>query len=151
MLKRLTIALLFGFLSASSFAEEKSKRPPEIDIWYTIAKMPEGSDKAPPEIKALLGKKITIAGFAIVNEMFKPGEVKEFLMTPMAGGCVHVPPPPPNYVLMVKVKPGKKTDVPMYDWLQVTGTLEIPKDKKDRAAFAFVLNADAVTVFSPKM
>ena len=53
----------------------------------------------------IVGKKIKIDGFMVPLE-FDYGEaltVQEFVLVPDAGMCIHVPPPPPNQMILVKL------------------------------------------------
>lgn len=81
-----------------------------------IAAIPEGSLKEKEmlsEVQAALNsapvnpemdkKKIKLAGFISPLEIDeKEGVVKEFLLVPYFGACIHVPPPPLNQTLHVK-------------------------------------------------
>jgi hypothetical protein len=56
----------------------------------------------PESIRQLIGKSIKIPGFAVPLEGDDGFEyVKEFLLVPTFGACIHVPPPPPNQVIYV--------------------------------------------------
>ena len=46
------------------------------------------------------GKLVRIPGFALPLE-FSGIAVKEFLLVPYFGACIHVPPPPPNQMVLV--------------------------------------------------
>jgi hypothetical protein len=58
-------------------------------------------DKAPIEPK-MNGKNVRITGFVapLDNDL---GHVKEFLLVPFFGQCIHVPPPPSNQVIYVQL------------------------------------------------
>ena len=47
------------------------------------------------------GKQVRIAGF-VVPLVFDQTEVNEFLLVPFVGACIHVPPPPPNQMILVR-------------------------------------------------
>ena len=56
--------------------------------------------------KEILGKKVRIDGFMVPLD-FDYGEaltVEEFVLVPDAGMCIHVPPPPPNQMIFIKLK-----------------------------------------------
>lgn len=93
-------------LSLITFAYAGSE--PELD-WKVLASIASISQKVPPALKPLIGKRVKVGGFIIVNEM-NVGALTEFLMSPMARGCIHVPPPPPNYVIHVTVKEGSSVE-----------------------------------------
>ena len=50
----------------------------------------------------LAGKDVRIAGYLLPLEFSETGE-KDFLLVPYVGACVHVPPPPPNQIVFVRL------------------------------------------------
>ncbi len=57
--------------------------------------------RSAPVDPALNGERIRIPGFVIPLE--KSGnKVREFLLVPYFGACIHTPPPPPNQIIHVK-------------------------------------------------
>lgn len=54
--------------------------------------------KNAPIIPALNGQRVKIAGFVVPLDVNKK-KVKEFLLVPYFGACIHVPPPPSNQVV----------------------------------------------------
>ncbi len=72
----------------------------------------------------VVGKKIKIDGFMVPLE-FDYGEgltVEEFVLVPDAGMCIHVPPPPPNQMIFVKLKKPEKVRF-MYQPILIEGIL----------------------------
>jgi hypothetical protein len=70
-------------------------------------------------------KKIKLSGFVSPLEIDeKLGVVKEFLLVPYYGACIHVPPPPLNQTLLIK--PAKDQQIKLedaYDPIWVTGVI----------------------------
>lgn len=64
-----------------------------------LAKLRAEYDAAPVE-KSLDGKRVRIAGFVVTLERSKEG-VREFLLVPYYGACIHTPPPPANQIIHV--------------------------------------------------
>jgi uncharacterized protein len=54
--------------------------------------------KNAPIIPTLNGQRVKIAGFVVPLDINKK-KVKEFLLVPYFGACIHVPPPPSNQVV----------------------------------------------------
>ena len=52
-------------------------------------------------IPELDGQSIKIAGFVIPLE-FENKRITQFFLVPFYGACIHVPPPPPNQIILVK-------------------------------------------------
>ncbi|MEC5398746.1 DUF3299 domain-containing protein [Uliginosibacterium sp. H1] len=78
-------------------------------------------DSAPVEPK-LNGQSVRIAGFVVPLDSGKDG-LKEFLLVPYFGACIHTPPPPSNQIIHVVFdKPLK--NVQMMATLWVSGRME---------------------------
>jgi len=70
------------------------------------------------------GKTVNIPGFMVPLED-DLDHVDEFLLVPYAGACIHVPPPPPNQMVYVKMNGSTKIHVTWTDPILVTGQLKI--------------------------
>jgi hypothetical protein len=70
------------------------------------------------------GKMVNIPGFMVPLED-DLDHVDEFLLVPYAGACIHVPPPPPNQMVYVKMNGATKVHVTFTDPIVVTGQLKI--------------------------
>ncbi len=64
-----------------------------------MKKMREAWDKAPTN-PALVGQKVRIPGFVVPLEDSAEG-LKEFLLVPYFGACIHSPPPPANQIIHI--------------------------------------------------
>ena len=58
-----------------------------------------------PVVESLNGKRVSIGGY-IVPLDFDATTVKEFLLVPFVGACIHVPPPPANQLVFVQAAKG---------------------------------------------
>jgi uncharacterized protein len=76
-------------------------------------------------VKKWHNKKISIPGFLLPLEL-SGKRVKEFLLVPYVGACIHVPPPPPNQIINVTManKKGYKHKK-IYEPVLITGVLKI--------------------------
>ena len=76
----------------------------------------------------LNGKFIRMPGYALPLE-FTGTDVKEFLLVPYIGACIHVPPPPPNQMVFVSLnRPFKPDDLFTPVW--ITGRIEVKRTSK---------------------
>ena len=74
-------------------------------------------------VKELDGQKVRIPGYALPLE-YSGEAVKEFLLVPYVGACIHTPPPPPNQMVFVTAeKPFVVDDLYMPVW--VTGEMTV--------------------------
>ena len=52
-------------------------------------------------VEELNGELVKIPGFVVPLEFEGEGMVKEFLLVPYFGACIHYPPPPPNQLVYI--------------------------------------------------
>ena len=71
--------------------------------WDMLAEFDHASGKGPKELLDLDGKRVRVPGFIVPLNDFM-GVLNEFLLVPNAQACIHVPPPPPNLIIHVKLK-----------------------------------------------
>ena len=86
-----------------------------------MKRMREVWDNAPVN-RALVGQAVRIPGFVVPLEDTKEG-LKEFLLVPYFGACVHSPPPPSNQIIHVLPKSAVK-GLRSMDAVWITGTLQ---------------------------
>ena len=101
MRKILLVFLFFSLLTNSSLVFS-SNLETNLVTWSDLRKLNYKTGEMPESIRQLIGKSIKIPGFAVPLEGDDGFEyVKEFLLVPTFGACIHVPPPPPNQVIHV--------------------------------------------------
>lgn len=72
-------------------------------------------------VAELEGEMVRLPGYALPLE-FSEGGVREFLLVPYVGACIHVPPPPPNQIVFVQLDEAFVLDS-LYDPVWVTGQI----------------------------
>jgi hypothetical protein len=95
-----------------------------------------------PSNPAMNGRSIRIAGFMVPLEWGKR-EVKEFLLVPYFGACIHVPPPPANQIIHVIADKPFKTKEGM-DAVWVSGIIELATSRTDMGDSGYRLRARKV-------
>jgi hypothetical protein len=82
-------------------------------------------------VEALNGKQVRIPGYLLPLEV-SAAKITEFLLVPYVGACIHVPPPPPNQIIYVKIlqKNGYQTKS-LYEPVWVTGVIRAKSMEKD--------------------
>ncbi|KPX44575.1 Uncharacterized protein ALO68_00365 [Pseudomonas syringae pv. helianthi] len=96
-------------------------------------------------VPAMNGKTIRLGGYPVPLETDAKGHSTLFFIVPYPGACIHVPPPPPNQLVLVRYPKGLKLD-DIYTPLWVEGTLKIEKVSNDLADAAYAMDASKVRV-----
>jgi hypothetical protein len=93
------------------------------------------------------GRLIRIAGYVLPLE-FSDSGVDEFLLVPYVGACIHVPPPPPNQIVYVRLNHTIDAD-DLYRPVWVTGRISVKAmnknlslvDGQDNIQIGYTLNS----------
>lgn len=79
------------------------------------------------ELQKILGKEVTMKGFMMPLD-YDSKTVVEFLFMPYVPSCMHVPPPPPNQLVLVKMKKGT-TIQPSFYPIELVGKITLDANK----------------------
>ena len=96
-------------------------------------------------VPAMNGRDIRIGGYPVPLEADAKGNSTLFFLVPYPGACIHVPPPPPNQLILVRYPKGLKL-ADIYTPLWVTGRVQVEKISNDLADAAYALDAQKVRV-----
>jgi hypothetical protein len=140
-------AVCLGLL-LSAVASFGAESKPVTVSWPTLQTLnfnvPQSQQKAP--VLALSGKRVAIPGFMVPLED-DLDMVTEFLLVPYAGACIHVPPPPPNQIVYVKMDKNSKVQVTFTDPILVTGTLKISTVQSPYGDVSYDLSGESVVPY----
>ena len=75
------------------------------------------------------GRFVRLAGYVLPLEFNEAG-VNEFLLVPYVGACIHVPPPPPNQIVYVRLNHTINAD-DLYRPVWVTGRVSVEATNRD--------------------
>lgn len=96
--------------------------------------------------KALDGASVKLPGFIVPLDVGKDGLVSEFFLVPYFGACIHVPPPPPNQIVYVRMDKGIALDS-IYEAYWITGRLKVSSKTTRLGASAYQLAATKVEIY----
>ena len=96
--------------------------------------------------KALDGALIKIPGFIVPLDVGKDGLVTDFFLVPYFGACIHVPPPPPNQIVHVRISKGIALDS-IYEAYWITGRMKVVSKSTRLGASAYQLAASNVEIY----
>jgi len=99
-----------------------------------------------PVVQSLDGKRVKLPGFVVPLEG-DGQKLSEFLLVPYYGACIHVPPPPPNQTVYVKVPKGDARIRRAFDTVWVTGVMSAKPFTSDLATAGYQIQAESVTPY----
>ena len=112
-----------------------------------LKKMRKMWDNAPIN-PLILGESVRLPGYVVPLEDLAAG-IKEFLLVPYFGACVHSPPPPANQIVHVLLdKPAK--NLRLMDVVWVNGPLSATKTDSHMGVASYRIDAKAVTPYQEK-
>ncbi len=110
------------------------------DIW-----LPVFDANAYKFAEDLDGQRIRMPGFVLPLENGADG-VTEFILTPYAGACIHVPPPPANQLVFVTTQTPWASD-DMFEAVWVSGVLTVNPISTTLAEIGYALAADGMEIY----
>ncbi len=113
--------------------------------WDLLYKLNYKTGEMPDEVKAIDGQIVRMAGF-IVPLSDDYTVLDEFLLVPDAQACIHVPPPPPNLIVHVRLKdPVPRNKVTNPAW--VTGRIKIQTSESIHGESSFRMDGHMMEPF----
>lgn len=101
-----------------------------------------------PTIPSLEGKQVKIPGFVVPLETSEKG-LKEFLLVPYFGACIHTPPPPANQIIHVLSNPPVRGFQSM-SAVWVSGTLGLARSNSELGVSGYRISAARVEKYRGK-
>lgn len=109
-----------------------------------LEKLQEAWSKAPVE-PAMDGQRVRIPGFVVPLDVDRE-EIREFLLVPFFGACIHTPPPPSNQIIHVSAsKPVK--GIRSMDAVWIEGTLRTTRRETGMGAAGYAMATDSVAPY----
>lgn len=106
--------------------------------------MQEAWNNAPTN-GSLQDQAVRLPGFVVPLEVTKAG-MREFLLVPYFGACVHVPPPPSNQIVHVKLKQPAKIE--MMDTVWVSGRMRLVRSTTDMGTSGYMIEGVEVQPYT---
>jgi len=131
----------YGFFKSSMAGGSKSSGAYAETDWNMLRKLNYETGERPADLRSLDGKPIKVPGFVVPLDDDDTG-LSEFLLVPSPQACIHVPPPPPNQMIMVRMKSGK---APKRSWgpVWIMGTLHIATTDSQYGKISYMLHGDS--------
>jgi len=114
--------------------------------WKVLRELDHRRGTVGNTLRALNGRRVRLPGFIVPLDDFAD-TVKEFLLVPYFGACVHEPPPPPNQMIYATMKSGS---TPMSWWKAVwlEGTLHITRYQSVYGVAGFRFTVERVVPYA---
>ena len=110
------------------------------DVW--APEFDEHGAKLNPELDGALVK---LPGYIIPLEMGAEG-VTDFVLVPYVGACIHVPPPPPNQLVLVSAKDPWPSES-LWDAVWVSGRMTAQLASTEVAQTGYRIEAEKVEAY----
>jgi hypothetical protein len=101
-----------------------------------------------PTVAALEGQSVKLAGYVVPLDESKAG-VREFLLVPYFGACIHTPPPPANQIVHVRSEMPVK-GLRSMDAVWASGTLTTDRSDSSMGVTGYTMLASRVLVYKGK-
>ncbi len=95
-----------------------------------------------PVVESLDGRDVKIPSFVVPLESGDKG-LREFLLVPYFGACIHIPPPPANQIIHVRADPPVKGFQTM-STVWVSGTLGLARARSEMGTSGYSMKAARV-------
>jgi uncharacterized protein len=99
-----------------------------------------------PTVATLEGSRVKLPGYVVPLEASE-GKVKEFLLVPYFGACIHSPPPPANQIVFVDAA-RTKAAVKTMDVVWVQGTLRVKRQDSVMGFAGYRLEASSIAPYT---
>lgn len=123
----------------------------EMDAWDN----PQGSMQNDAYLSALTstrtvdtwnGKDVRLPGFIVPLEFDDDMTITQFFLVPYFGACIHLPPPPPNQIVLVNYPDGMQMES-LYTPFWISGELSIQIEETDLGTSAYAIEMDSIEVY----
>jgi hypothetical protein len=112
--------------------------------FMAVKRRQPGGERPPAVVNELDGQNVSIGGYVVPLD-FDATTIKEFLLVPFVGACIHVPPPPANQIIYVKAEKGIEITGP-FDPVTVTGKINTTVAFTGLADAGYTLTAESVEI-----
>lgn len=143
MKRKLGIVILFVvvmasaafYFGSSAISARKVKAP--IVRWNLLKQLDYETGESTAQLSALNGQMVRLPGFVVpLEDDYQTAS--EFLLVPEEGSCIHVPPPPPNQMVYVKMQSGHSVRIAGVPYW-ITGRLKIENVPSPYGKVSFTL------------
>ena len=111
-----------------------------------LKRLQQAWEQAPVE-SSLDRQRVRMTGFVVPLDGSQ-GALREFLLVPYYGACIHTP-PPANQIVHVRLATPSK-EIKLMDSVAVTGLIRVQHSKTEQGASGYTLSGDSVAPFQAR-
>ncbi len=135
------LAVGLGYFLLKGTQSLNFSRAVEVD-WRLLGDLDFVTGKATSELQVLDNGYVRIPGFMVpLEDNLKA--VTEFLLVPTPQACIHVPPPPPNQMVLVHMDESKHIEV-QFGPIWVYGKLKIQSKRHLYGETSYTMEGDFI-------
>lgn len=131
-----------------SEAATVSEKVPSV-MWEELQQLDLRTGNMPASLKKLDGTVVRVPGFVIPLEDNEQ-VVSEFLLVPFPMACIHVPAPPPNLIVHVKMEKSRKVAFDFYAPVWAQGRLKIQTTQNMYTESSYFMTGMLVEPYRPE-
>jgi len=137
--RRCCFAVSFGALA-------QTKAPQRVD-WVQLRGYNYRTGRINADARSLDGKEVRMIGYMVPFDD-ENSKATEFLLVPHFGQCIHVPPPPPNQIVLVTIKARKPADIVWDKPVLVTGHINLGEGSSPYGKVLYRMLATQVDIYT---
>lgn len=92
------------------------------------------------------GQNVRLPGFIVPLEFDDEMTITQFFLVPYFGACIHLPPPPPNQMVLVDYPEGIQMEA-LYTPFWISGKLSIQIIENEVGTSAYAIEMDSLEVY----
>ena len=92
------------------------------------------------------GQSVRIPGFVVPLEFDEAQTISQFFLVPYFGACLHMPPPPPNQIILVDAPAGVQMAA-LYEPFWIEGQISTTVSENDMAKSAYSMQLHRLTPY----
>ena len=139
--RRSSLAMALGFLAGA-----QTKAPQRVD-WIQLRGYNYRTGRINADAKSLDGKEVRMIGYMVPFDDDQ-NQTSEFLLVPHFGQCIHVPPPPPNQIVLVTMRNRKSAKIVWDKPVMVTGEIKLGEGSSPYGKALYRMQATLVDIYT---
>lgn len=126
--------LTFIFIMLATIASSSIAFSSESPLTWKELKELDKKGQLPKKTQEKITGDVKIRGFMMPLD-YSAKKISEFLLMPYVPTCMHVPTPPANQIVLVKMKKGKEVSPSFYP-IEIKGNIQVEESKDFESSYS---------------